>query len=481
MSNDVIIIRADSVDELRSLQDSLGQESLLQNAPPVNPVPIEAPVTDTTQAPIAPSNPAPGEDPAGGAVMVAGLVVVTAAEVLAFAEADEAAANSTCRETGIIGTPLKPLVYQKLVELGKDRAGTVLDFGAGKNAVHTKALKSKGWRVVAWEFGDNFVKGVHDSRALDRKYDTVVASNVLNVQQSKGMLRETLEQLTSAVKPGGTLICNMPKEPRHHDVSAEDVERLLGRAGFEVEESKGGSAPVWVFTRGSGRSAAWPYEEALKSDEAFELLDREVGKGCDWMHGGCGVLAETLRRRLGGDLWMVVDNGIPQHVVLKKGDMFFDRYGPKSEERMLRALQYEEGLKQPHLEPVDLDKLGEIPWRTGRAPAELTAILDQFMAGGGGRSAAIDSGGVWWTGSPVAGIEQFKTTTRPHTSYEPVEVPMFLTRDKEFARAHAVGPEGTLYQVALTPGLNLFDSDDLWLGDSQYWPPEDEALTPLGR
>ena len=46
---------------------------------------------------------------------------------------------------------------------------------------------------------------------------------------------------------------------------------------------------------------------------------------------------------------------------------------------MLRALQHEEGLKQPHLEPVDLDKLGEIPWRTGRAPAELTAILDRFM------------------------------------------------------------------------------------------------------
>jgi len=139
--------------------------------------------------------------------------------------------------------------------------------------------------------------------------------------------------------------------------------------------------PVQQPVEVTARTAAnrWPYEEALKSDEAFELLDREVGEGCDWMHGGCGVLAETLRRRLGGDLWMIVDNGIPQHVVLRKGDMFFDRYGPKSEERMLRALQHEEGLKQPHLEPVDLDKLGEIPWRTGRAPAELTAILDRFM------------------------------------------------------------------------------------------------------
>ena len=268
--------------------------------------------------------------------------------VVAFKDVEVGDANSTCRETGIIGTPLKPLVYKKLLELGKDRAGTVLDFGAGRGAVHSKALKSKGWPVTAWEFGGNFDRALHDKRALDRKYDTVVASNVLNVQQSKGMLRETLEQLTSAVKPGGTLICNMPKEPRHHDVPAEEVERLLGRAGFEVEESKGGSAPVWVFTRGDARSAA------------------------------------------------------------------------------------------------------------------------------------INGGGTWWTGSPVAGIEQFKTTTRPHTSYEPVEVPMFLTRDKEFARAHAVGPEGTLYQVALTPGLNLFDSDDLWLGDSQYWPPEDEALTPLG-
>ena len=203
--------------------------------------------------------------------------------VLGFKDVEVGSANSTCRDSGSVGGPLTPLVYQRLLEVGPEAAGRVLDYGAGRNAVHAEALRAEGFDVTAWDFGDNFNKAVHDKRGLDRKYDTVVASNVLNVQQSKSMLTETLDELASAVKPGGTLIANMPNAPRHHDIDPSKIESLLERAGFETQDREGGSAPVWTMTKKRktasirvGASDLVPYEQKPTSlwEKAKSLVTR---------------------------------------------------------------------------------------------------------------------------------------------------------------------------------------------------------------
>ena len=43
---------------------------------------------------------------------------------------------------------------------------SILDFGAGKLAIHTQWLKERGFNVTAYDFGDNIVEGLHNEDAL---------------------------------------------------------------------------------------------------------------------------------------------------------------------------------------------------------------------------------------------------------------------------------------------------------------------------
>jgi hypothetical protein len=132
-----------------------------------------------------------------------------------------------------------------------DKREVILDFGAGKNAVHTKWLRAQGFNAVAYDFGSNLIDGVHDKDALSKQYTMIMASNVLNVQSSLSMLLKTLMQIDTSLKPGGELICNYPTSPRKMELTADDLKDILQAIFRGKIEKVGGtsSAPLWRVTK----------------------------------------------------------------------------------------------------------------------------------------------------------------------------------------------------------------------------------------
>jgi hypothetical protein len=74
---------------------------------------------------------------------------------------------------------------------------------------------------------------------------------------------------------------------------------------------------------------------ALDDEEPCRLLDR-AGLGCGFGDGGCRILAEALRRVLGGDLFAVYrDDGVMDHVTLGLGGRYLDVDGLHTEGELL--------------------------------------------------------------------------------------------------------------------------------------------------
>lgn len=121
-------------------------------------------------------------------------------------------ANKTARGGGAVGAEaVVPGFVKRYVLPGQ----TVLDFGAGPEARHTIAMRGMGLQVTAYDFGANVTPGLHDPRALERQYDVVLASNVLNVADTEALLLKTLNQIACAVRqPKGIALVNLPKNPR---------------------------------------------------------------------------------------------------------------------------------------------------------------------------------------------------------------------------------------------------------------------------
>ena len=163
-------------------------------------------------------------------------------------------ANATSRSNGASAKnkdgSIRAIVPKYVAE-HVSKEDSILDYGAGKGPLHTKWLREEGFDVTAWDFGDNFIDGVHEKDALSRKYDVVFASNVLNVQSSLNMFLETLSQMYDSLKPGGTLICNYPASPRKMQLTANQgaalIKGMLDRNAVKV----GGTAqaPIWKVTK----------------------------------------------------------------------------------------------------------------------------------------------------------------------------------------------------------------------------------------
>lgn len=158
-------------------------------------------------------------------------------------------ANATSRSAGSVSA--KALV-PRYVEANIDKGSSILDFGAGKDAIHAKRLKENGFKdVTAYDFGSNVKDGIHDPKALSRKYDCVFASNVLNVQSSMSMLKSTLDSISGAVKSGGVFIGNFPESPRKsEDITAEVIFKELSNR-FKSVKKVGGSnkAPIYMASK----------------------------------------------------------------------------------------------------------------------------------------------------------------------------------------------------------------------------------------
>lgn len=155
-------------------------------------------------------------------------------------------ANKTSRSRGIVGS--KAIVPAYVLN-NVYKSWSILDFGAGKDAMHTKMLRNAGFSdVTAHDFGNN-LNSNHDANALNRKYSVVFASNVLNTQSSTMMLLNTLEQIKFAVGYYGTVIMNYPESPRYLDMDStrmlDFIERVLGKKGTVVGGTK--RAPLWKF------------------------------------------------------------------------------------------------------------------------------------------------------------------------------------------------------------------------------------------
>ena len=119
-------------------------------------------------------------------------------------------ANETARANRAFGAKAITPRYVLATSNPRDK---ILDFGAGPIAMHTRMLRQAGLNVTAYEFGRNVVAGLHDPNALYRRYDTVFASNVMNVQSDLAMAAETLMCMARAVKRGGRLVFNYPLSP----------------------------------------------------------------------------------------------------------------------------------------------------------------------------------------------------------------------------------------------------------------------------
>lgn len=164
------------------------------------------------------------------------------AQEIKIAKATSRSAGASAIKDGKIRAVV-PLFIEKNVDKNK----TILDFGAGKGATSTKYLLSKGFDVAAYDLWVDEGDELLDKYALDRQYDVVFASNVLNVQSSLQMLCETLMQINSALKYGGEFICNYPSTPRKMDLDAWTLKGIIeGIFGARVELVGGtASVPIW--------------------------------------------------------------------------------------------------------------------------------------------------------------------------------------------------------------------------------------------
>lgn len=157
-------------------------------------------------------------------------------------------ANKTSRSAGAVSA--KAVVPRYVASIASPNLA-ILDFGAGKDAVHTKRLRSNGLNVTAHDFGGNFNGEVHDGAALLRQYDLVFASNVINTLDNPNAVWETFTSLWEAVKLGGRLILNYPESPRKLPVSENEMKELFGVVTGRTLTRVGGTAraPIWEVSK----------------------------------------------------------------------------------------------------------------------------------------------------------------------------------------------------------------------------------------
>lgn len=106
----------------------------------------------------------------------------------------------------------------------------VLDFGCGKNC-NWRDNMQKAYPLNAFfncDMGNNLTPD-HDFNSLDLPselggfFDIVLAANVVNVQQNKKMLHETLAIISYLTKESGSFFFNYPDKPRYMDLNTGEM------------------------------------------------------------------------------------------------------------------------------------------------------------------------------------------------------------------------------------------------------------------
>jgi len=128
-------------------------------------------------------------------------------------EASVKRSNKTCRGRGAVG---KNAIVPKWIEanvIAKDNC--ILDFGSGKDMMHVKELRDKGFFIAGSEFGDN-VTDEHIPCLPNDFFNFVYASNVFNTHDNPKMSAEALHTIKATLKNNGYLVYNMPTRPCYH-------------------------------------------------------------------------------------------------------------------------------------------------------------------------------------------------------------------------------------------------------------------------
>lgn len=177
-------------------------------------------------------------------------------------------ANKTARASGASALnkdgSIRSVVGRYVLDnVSKD--ASILDFGSGPAAVQTLALRDAGFKnVSAYDFGVNTRDGIQDPDALNKKYDVVFASNVLNVSSDEEMLRETLRDIKKAAK--NEIVFNYPSSPRKSGLNAQEVKDIIiDEYGVEPELVSGTkSAPVWKVLLNNSKNIS---EDTVKTKD----------------------------------------------------------------------------------------------------------------------------------------------------------------------------------------------------------------------
>lgn len=204
-------------------------------------------------------------------------------------QAAEIIANATSRAGGAVGSNA---IVPKWVREHVPTTASILDFGAGKQAAHAQDLQKQGFRVTAYDYGQNFDESVHDPDALDGQYDVVYASNVLNVQDSVKELRTTIKEASESVRPGGYFVANLPASPRKGafsgsskdgtDMVKAELEKVFGRCKIV---QGGSSSPVFLCKMTQPERYAMGSSQQLTQAVPIKRppeLDSTVNRGRNW-------------------------------------------------------------------------------------------------------------------------------------------------------------------------------------------------------
>ena len=98
----------------------------------------------------------------------------------------------------------------------------ILDFGAGTNALQAQKIKEKYPNTKAYDYPLSAIKSIiqnpklfeiYDLDALNKDYDIIIASNVLNVQPNVKQLENTLNKIYCSMDRDTILFLNLPREP----------------------------------------------------------------------------------------------------------------------------------------------------------------------------------------------------------------------------------------------------------------------------
>jgi hypothetical protein len=156
-------------------------------------------------------------------------------------------ANKTARSSGAVGPNAITPKYVAATTKPKDN---VLNFGAGKpdktgKYLHSEMIRAAGGKVTEYDFGNNA------TGALGKKYHTVFASNVLNVQSSLMLLQQTIAEIWDSVSYNGRAVFNYPQKPRYITLTPKEVAKEIQKITEILPERVGGTAasPLWEIKR----------------------------------------------------------------------------------------------------------------------------------------------------------------------------------------------------------------------------------------